>query len=355
VKTKRRHTSALVSRLVVGVAISACAAMAQATGYKIVELGTLGGPDATGHAINDAGTVVGSSSAIIDSFQHDRATMWKNGSVIDLGSIEGTRSRALAVNVHDQPVGSSRIKPSIFDEMAVRWTADGPKRLKSLGGHWSAAQGINDKGVVAGWSQTSGANHAAVWHHTGVHDLGTLGGYASHAMAINRAGTVVGMSGTSKDTATEHAVRWGADRQPVDLGTLGGTNSQAFAINDVGTIVGRSDLPGDRVSHATRWDANGATDLGALGGPDRLSSAYGINKKGVVVGSSQDRFFAWHATVWTKAGMIDLNDHLDVSTKAEGWELQTAKGINASGQIVCNGRNSWTGQERAFLASPIVD
>lgn len=342
-------------RLAIGATLSACAVLAQAAGYKIVDLGTLGGPNATAHAINDAGTVVGSSDVIVNSAQHDRATMWKNGAVIDLGSVDGTRSRAFAVNANDKAVGSSMIKPSNIDEMAVKWTGGEPKRMKSLGGSWSQARGINAKGVIAGWSKTTSVNHAAIWDSIGVHDLGTLGGYGSYAMAINRAGVVVGYSSVSKDSATEHAVRWGADRKPVDLGTLGGTNSRAFAINDGGAIVGHSDLPGNAVYHATRWNGLVATDLGALGGPDKPSSAHGINKTGVVVGGSQDRFFAWRATVWTGTKMIDLNDHLDAAAKADGWVLQFAQGINAGGQVVCNGHNTLTGADRAFLASPTVD
>jgi probable HAF family extracellular repeat protein len=83
--------------------------------------------------------------------------------------------------------------------------------------------------------------------------------------------------------------------------------------------------------------------------------AYGINNAGVVVGGSQDSFSSFHATVWKGARMIDLNDHLDEAAKAEGWVLEYARGINASGQVVCSGRNPQTGDRRAFLASPTAD
>jgi probable HAF family extracellular repeat protein len=107
--------------------------------------------------------------------------------------------------------------------------------------------------------------------------------------------------------------------------------------------------------HAVRWDGLVAVDLGALGGRAQRSVAYGINKSGVVVGGSQDSASNFHATVWTGSRMIDLNDHLDAATKAEGWVLEYGRGINAGGQIVCNARNTQTGDHRAFLASPIAD
>jgi len=354
---KRAPALAAVCRIAIGAVLSACVALAHAAGYKIVDLGTLGGANAAGYAINDAGTVVGSSGLISNSAEYDRATMWKNGAVIDLGSVEGTDSRAFAVNAKGKAVGSSRIKPSMIEEMAVKWHGDDIKCLKPLvAGGFSQARGINQKGVIAGWSQALSADRAAIWDDTGVHDLGTLGGGTySYALGINRDGVAVGYSETSTEFATEHAVYWGADRQPVDLGTLGGRNSVAFAINDGGTIVGMSDTLAKNMFHAVRWDGLVAVDLGALGGRKQRSMAYSINKSGVVVGGSQDSASNFHATVWTGSGMIDLNDHLDAATKAEGWVLEYARGINASGQIVCNGRNPQTGDRRAFLASPIVD
>jgi probable HAF family extracellular repeat protein len=292
---------------------------------------------------------------VIDSVDYDRATMWKNGAVIDLGSVGDTGSRAYAINAHGKVTGSSNVKPSTVKEKAVKWQGDTIKRLKSLGGGFSQGRGINQKGVIVGYSQTRTADLPTRWDETGVHALPTLGGGNGGALAINRAGIAVGYTETAGELPTEHAVRWGADGQPVDLGTLGGKNSVAFAINDAGTVVGMSDVLEKSIFHATRWDGLVAVDLGALGGPSQRSSAYGINKSGVVVGGSQDRFSNFHATVWTGNQMIDLNDHLDTATKAAGWVLEHARGINTNGQIVCNGRNTQTGDRRAFLASPIVD
>jgi probable HAF family extracellular repeat protein len=354
-QVKRPSVLAAGCRIALGAVLAACAALAQAAGYKIVELGNLGGASASGYAINDEGTVVGSSSVVIDSVEHARATMWKNGAVIDLGSVADTESRAYAINAHDKVTGSSQIKPSVAVEKAVKWHGDTIKRLKSLGGGFSQGRGINQKGVIVGYSQTRTADLPALWDEAGVHALPTLGGDSGGALAINRSGLVVGYTQTAAEFPTEHAVLWDANRQPIDLGTLGGKNSVAFGINDAGTIVGMSDVLEKNIFHAARWDGLVAVDLGALGGPSQRSSAYGINKSGVVVGGSQDHFSNFHATVWTGSQMIDLNDHLDAAAKAAGWVLEYARGINTSGQIVCNGRNTQTDVRRAFLATPVVD
>ena len=68
-------------------------------------------------------------------------------------------------------------------------------QLPSLGGD-AQANGINDSGVVVGWSQDNSSPKktlAAMWlADTSAHSLGTLGGVTSQAFAVNTAGNVVG-------------------------------------------------------------------------------------------------------------------------------------------------------------------
>lgn len=343
-------------RIAVGALLCTLATWSCAAGYRIVRLETLGGAEATALAINNAGTVVGSSGLVVDSVEYDRATMWKNGQAIDLGSVDGTDSHVFAINGREELAGSSRTKPSLFDEKAVKWRPGGdPKPLKTLGGPGGQGRGINQQGVIAGWSQKKKTAHAVVWDDDGVHDLGTAGRDNSYAMAINRSGAVVGYAEDSDHFVVEHAILWPAGGEPVELPTLGGRNSVAFGINDAGTIVGFSDTTEKNMWHAVRWDGLVAVDLGGLGGAAQRSMAYDINKAGVVVGRSQDAAANWRATAWTPAGMVDLNDHLDAVSKAEGWLLESARAINGSGQIVCNGRNTNTSVAGAFLATPVAD
>jgi len=85
--------------------------------------------------------------------------------------------------------------------------------------------GINDAGVVVGWSTTAGDvdRHAFLWQGGSMTDLGTLGGNSSEAVGINRLGQIAGNSAAA-DGAT-HAVLWQSGTM-TDLGTLGGSASE---------------------------------------------------------------------------------------------------------------------------------
>jgi probable HAF family extracellular repeat protein len=114
-----------------------------------------------------------------------------------------------------------------------------------------------------------------------------------------------------------------------DLGVLGGLDSRGWAINDLGQVVGHADTePGSgRIGfHGFLWTPdvpNGTTgamtDLGALRG-DTISTAYGVNDSGLVVGASISR-----DTGTTRGFIYDGTMH----------ELGgTGCGINRSGQVV---------------------
>ncbi len=170
--------------------------------------------------------------------------------------------------------------------------------LGTLGGTQSRALAVNDQGQVVGWSETGTATRAFIWDSLhGMRALGTLGGANSRAYAINSAGQVVGEADTPDAT---HAFVWEPGGGLRDLGTLGGANSGALHINNHGQIVGwaetgetapapemhavpppdtGSELP---VQHACLWDGDALIDLGTIDGPN--SRALAINDNGRIVG-----------------------------------------------------------------------
>jgi len=113
-------------------------------------------------------------------------------------------------------------------------------------------------------------------------DLGTLGGTYSAAQAINNRGEIVGESSTASGEL--HAFLW-QDGTMIDLGTLGGTSSSARGINERGQVVGSSTTASGE-SRAFLWQDGTMFDLGTLGGPSIGSSANAINNRGQVVGGS---------------------------------------------------------------------
>jgi probable HAF family extracellular repeat protein len=321
------------------------------------------------------------------------------GPLQDLGG--RNESRPNAINEIGQVAGVNAVSGA-YRAMAYTgsWT-----NLGTLGGEESFAGGINDLGVVVGYSLTvEGAHRAFVWTPGGtdgvagnpeMKDLGTLGGANSEAYAINHAGEISGYSQTSsqgkmRDNAfiysggkfknigtlmadypnsfaysinnhgqvagTAYDAGYGTCRAfyydgktATVLGTLGGASSSGLRLSDIGQLAGYA-TTSSGMEHAFRW-ANGVmTDLGTLGGD--YSYGLGINSSNVIVGGSfvDAKNSVYHAFIATGNSMTDLNAQLDDT--GAGWTLIEARAINDNGQIA--GVGLYQGESRAFLLSPAL-
>jgi probable HAF family extracellular repeat protein len=238
---------------------------------------------------------------------------------------------------------------------AALWTNGVPLDLGTLDGVPACAgTGINASAEVAGYCfLLNGRTEAFLWSKaTGMQGLASLqGGCGSIAQAINRFGQVVGYSCTSGNNPT-YAFIWSKTTGMKNLGTLPGHDrSFAWAINDLGQVAGESDCRNCSLSgHATLWSKTKGSmlDLGVLpGAPD--SFAFGLNNVGQVVGvSDYSATNELHAFVWSPStGMLDLNNLIPANS---GWLLQIANAINDQGQIV--GYGALNGQTEAFLLTP---
>ena len=108
--------------------------------HGMVDLGSFGGTCTFPNDINDHGQVAGAGFVSGDSYQ--RAFLWQNGSLRDLGGFEGNNTGAIAINEKGEAVG--------FAQHAALWRHVG--QLTDLGtvgsDPCSFAQGINDVGQV---------------------------------------------------------------------------------------------------------------------------------------------------------------------------------------------------------------
>jgi probable HAF family extracellular repeat protein len=343
----------------------------------LTDLGALvAGASSAPNAINASGVVAGiSETGALDSTapfppEFD-AVVWKDGQIIDLGTLGGTFSYAADINDQGQVIGfalngrsdayiprdnafSSECGagPMPTEMRAFVWQEGrGMRSLGTLGGPESCARYINQRGQVAGFSFTSYTPNAGtripafepfIWTNGRMTSLGSLGGTQGYPNGLNNQGQVAGYSTLAGDEIT-HAYFW--DRgQMVDL-LPGSDFAIANALNDQGEVVGVAHNPGKAQGFAFLWKGGVVTHL------KRCSEARSINSTTQVVGQAFTicGADASHAFLWERGGpAVDLNDLI---APGSGVTLTTATNITDSGNIAAQGTLA-NGNEHAFLLVP---
>ncbi len=316
--------------------------------YECLALETGSYVFATTSAINSAGEVVGFSDFVSGG---RNAARWSvDGSATQLNDLvpgDSGYGGANGINDLGVVVGYSWTD-NYASYLPVTWDGTTPITLPLRSGDAvGSAFGVNRRGVIVGSSgpEKYGQTHAVMWRKGKVIDLGTLGnqsGQASRsstALAISSLGVVVGSSDT--ETAdTFHATWWDTNRQIHDLGTLaGGQNSVATSINDKGVIVGRSDFGGGNTMHAVAWVDGVVRDLGAPLGYEE-SRASGINHSGTAVGTAYGSS-ASVALVWPGLNRAPRDLNMLLTNRCESgagnYQLTRASAVNRDGVIAAIG------------------
>jgi probable HAF family extracellular repeat protein len=269
--------------------------------YLVTELGSLGGSEVRGMAINHVGQVAGHAAL---PGGESRAFLWTpaqpngaTGTLLDLGVLPGY-SQSWAVDVNDAGQVAGNLMP---------------------------AQGHDGRAFV--WQAGS---------FLLIDDPPPGPGYA-HASAINAGGQVLLLSGAPYVWTQGHWQVIGAGYSP--------TAWQPVDLNDSGTAVGILTF-GAGAGHQFGWrDEGGRFTMRGDGLPVAINNAgvvisvyqsrpvdpvpAGINGAGHVVGRSQ----ALRAVLVEDGATYDLNTMIP---RGSGWVLDSAKAINDRGQIVAH-------------------
>jgi len=359
------------------------------TVYDVTNLASLGGTASGGSSINNRGWIAGFSNLSGDQTRH--ATLWRDRSTVDLGTLGGPNSSVvwpvknnrgviagIAETAETDPLGEAWSCSAFFPGeptghtcLGFVWESGEMRALPTLGGNNGFATGVNKRGQVVGWAENTVQDptcnppqvlqfRAVIWgpREGRIQELPPLpGDTVTAATVINDRGQVVGISGICDNAvgrfSARHAVLW-ENGTVTNIGNLGGVAWHTpMAVNHRGEVVGFSNLPGDEGgrfnAHAFLWtERDGITDLGTLPG-DTISQALGINARRQVVGlscgASGCRAFLWEDRV-----MTDLNT---LVAPGHAGHLVSAADINDAGVITGEALDQETGKSLAFVATPI--
>jgi probable HAF family extracellular repeat protein len=347
--------------------------------YRLIDLGTLGGPtsyfsNGNDGILNNKGTAAGWADTSTPDpytpfcFNPDcfvsHAFQSRNGALTDLGALPGGGSgNAAWITANGLIVGTSEngqldpLFPGFPENRAVTWQNGAIMDLGTLpeGGYESVGLSANNSGRVVGFALNTTPDpfslagpgffptetRAFLWQKGTMQDLGTLGGNDAAAFFANDRGQITGQSYTNATPnsttglPTADSFFW-EKGQMQDIGSLGGTLGNPTAFNNRGQVVGISNMAGDLSSHPFLWSKQtGLQDLGTLGGNNGVTNW--INDAGDIVGKAdlpgptpQNH----DAVLWKKNGttMIDLG-------LLPGDSCANAYYVNSHGQVVGTSEN----------------
>ena len=279
----------------------------------------LGSPNGIPLDINNASQVVGSASPA------GPAVLWQHGTLTDLNTLIPVSSgwhlvAATAINNAGQIVGYGSTMNGTRAFLLENGTIT---NLGTLDGDSSQATGINNKGQVVGFSTTAThETHAFLWQHGTMTDLGTLGGSFSQASGINDFGQVVGQStAVPNNPGLTVGFLW-QNGTMTDLNALidplippnsGWLLARATAVNNAGQIVGVGRHNGQ--VKAFLLDLNACVDTDNNGNPDNDGDGLCDNWETEGIDFDHDGRIDLQLYDVNQDGVIDASEQADLNHK----------------------------------------
>ncbi|PKN55274.1 MAG: hypothetical protein CVU56_22105 [Deltaproteobacteria bacterium HGW-Deltaproteobacteria-14] len=306
----------------------------------LMDLGTLGGATSRALAVSDAGAVVGVSTTeagrehgfywVADGGMRD---VTPDGEGAVSGAATGVDDAGRIAGIMDEGAGASAFLDSDEDGFTLLWETDeavGSERapiIGPVGGGDVAGNGFDDAGAPASFFRALGASRVLIPAPSGAGRL--------VARDLASGGVVVGWF---EDAAgAERPFRWTEGGGLVDLGSLGGGDGRALAVADDGRVTGWSS-DGDGAARAFVWTSGGGMqDLGTLAG-GQGSRGLAVAADGPVAGVVVTAWGAVEAALWWDAGPVALG--------AGGADGSRPVGVTADGLVA--GVLSFGQHTRAF-------
>ncbi len=280
-----------------------------------------GGFGTTLYAMNEGGLAVGQIEVRRDVLGGDpgarHAFIYSDGKLVDVGTLGGHASVAVAINKSGIAVGTSMTSSGA--QHGFMATTTGMLDLGTLGGQYSSAQAINDAGQIAGVSNDVYGNMFAFLSdgHT-MRALGATSGSSEtvrgSVVALTNNGLVVMANGQLFDTK-----KGGPGVQ------TGATFTDA---NEAGEIVGSMSFAGEAGYRAVMYQNGTYTNLGVLDG-GMYSGATDVNSRGQVVGFSHLGNGQYHSFLYTNGKMQDIADLITGFSNVIPGEVM----LNDAGQV----------------------
>jgi len=272
------------------------------------------------------------------------AALFQGGAVRRLGRTDRDRSTfATAVGAGGLVAGIVR-GDADRDCRAVHLREGRPPSPLGAADRWSIVHAAGPDASWGGAAETdNGSTRPVVWDKSGrLLELALPPGGASgivHAIAPD--GTAFGAAepGPGKKWV---ACVWPRSGRPELLSGLpGGTTARVRAIGGGGRWVGWADTDEAEMA-AVAWEGGRIRNLGTLG--DEPSSAWGVDARGRVVGTSANSRKRMRAFLLEDGILDDLNGRVEL---ARGEALEIATDIDASGRVVGLGQHA--GRTALFL------
>ncbi|WP_145248558.1 hypothetical protein [Aeoliella mucimassa] len=333
--------------------------------YSLTDLGVMPGFNySEGIDVNNAGQVAvrGWASGHFTGF------VWQGGNPT-LVDLPYQYSQPLGISEAGDVYGYASQGPT--DSEGFVWRAGTYELLghASGGQDWTRPADMNASGTIVGYSLGDPLNTSQVFlyenrvfYPLGVLPVGfpgtdpSVSRLNSEATGINDHGVIVGytQSVSNQPGVPDHRA-WALQNGTAIVldGPFDGVDySRALGINNEGTIFGWA-LDSTNKTHAVVWRDHNPEVLQSLPDASYVTPPADINSEDWVVGAmrlAMDGGTTEVAVVWDAEGIAyNLNELLDET--GEGWTLQKANGINDRGWIVGLATNP-LGESRGFLLMP---